>query len=338
MPVPMLFYLKEILKDRFGFDDLSEAIVSRVETDTQAVLYFFFRGGEKSPFLVVKSSTNEEHNDDLKHEFDNLSKIGRMLPDSMRDSIPKTEGSGEWRGLYYYAQRYIQGEMVCETIDDRPRNRGGRDQTHNIRMAYDWLLELQDVTSRESRNIREFDFQRLIEDYRRVHAPVAMEQERLEALAGLLEEAGSREIRLVACHGDYFPGNIIVMGGKVSIIDWRFLRVLYHPFFDLITLLVTFYTAKNGITDFNDIEGHFRELFFQKHWTNGFFTGIVEEFLQRNGIGSKLFLLFLELTLLEWSTREYSFLGESRERDGIWRRRLLFYWENGNQIIFRDME
>ena len=330
----MLFFLKEKIKTNFGVSRLNETIVSRVEAETKAVLYFFFQDREVAPFLVVKVSSDQRYNEELQKEYSNLRDIRNMLPDSLQATVPAAEMDGEWRGLYYYAQRFICGDMLNETIDSKP---AASDPARGIQLAWEWLLSFQEATAKGTGMVREFGFNKLLAAYRQAFSPYGNEQLFLDGLKTDLKNQGEKQIRRAACHGDFFPGNIIVSGDRVTVIDWRFMRASYHLCFDFFPLLLTYYTSRDGKTDLEDFEGHFNELFFEKHWTNDFFMGLCREFMSRNNMDKELFLLLLELTLLEWSTREYSISGQAGRLDEIWRRRLNFYVKNKDRIIFQGL-
>jgi hypothetical protein len=329
----MLFFLKNMISERFGIRETDEAVVTRVEAGTKAVLYFFFERGDSAPSVVVKASSDTRFNDELRGESTNLIYLHEALPAGIREGVPSVEADGEWMGLYFYAQRYFRGEMLDETIDDRPPGAGGADPGPGIRAAWAWLGEFQDLSAGAAVRLGEAGFETLFGLYREAFDPKGEEAGYLDDIAGRLEAGRDIEIGMSACHGDFFPGNIILSGGRVSVIDWRFLRRSYNRFFDFFTLLLTFYASSGGVTDYEDHQGHFRKLFFEKHWTGELFAGLCREFMERNGAGADLFGLMLELTLLEWSVREFAGSGESGEMDRIWRSRFLYYIGNRDRFV-----
>ena len=331
----MLFFLRKMLLDRLGASDISEAIVSRVEVGTKAILYFFFKGNGMIPFLVVKVSSDGRYNEELRKEYANLNDIAGSLPARLKESIPATEGSGDWKGLYYYAQYYIPGEMLRETIDE---NRSYGDPTQNIRSAYEWLLGFQEATFKGVNRLDGLELNNLLNVYRNAFSPAKEEEAFLGSIESAIEAYGGREVGVVACHGDFFPGNILINEGRVRVIDWRFLKHSHHPYFDFFSLLLTFYTSKNGVTEIDDYEGHFGKLFFEEHWMKDFFVGLSREYARKNKIEQPLFNLMLELTLLEWSTKEYSISGAANEQDRIWRRRFVYYMKNRERFILKELD
>lgn len=329
----MLFFLRDMISDRFGVSDIDEAIVSQIKADTKTILYFFLRKKERLPFLVVKVSSDKLFNDELKSEYTNLQNILDVLPVSLRNTVPAIEGSGEWKGLYYYAQHYIPGSMLNGTIDAGP---GAGEAFHGIKLAFEWLLKFQEATFKGPRNIGSLGFDRLLEIYRDAYSIRNVEKDLLDGTESALEKWEGEEIDLVSCHGDFYPGNIIVDGEHIAVIDWRFFQSSYHPVFDFFSLLSSLKMPKNGITDFNHHHEHFREMFFEKHQGNSFILELYGDFIHKNRMESGLFLLLLELTLLEWSTREYVLSGKTGEMDRVWNERFLYLIKNRDRIILCD--
>jgi len=334
----MLFYLKNMMAERFGIRDTDEAVVTRVEAGTKAVLYFFFERGSSTPFIVVKTASDPRHNDELRSEGSNLGYLQEILSGRMRDSVPSVETDGEWMGLYYYAQRYFPGDMLDETIDDRAPTKGGADPGTGLRAACQWLNDFQEETSCESVSMGGSGFEDLIRSYQKAYAPDGDEAAHLDEIGKKLETRRDEKIGMSACHGDFFPGNIILSGDRVTPIDWRFLRRSYNRFFDFFTLLLTFYASEGGVTDYDDHEGHFRRLFFERHWANDLFYSLCREFMERSGADTGLFGLMLELTLLEWSVREFRASGTAGEMDSVWRMRFLYCMNNRDRFILRGTE
>jgi len=332
----VLFYLRNIMAERFGISDPDEAVVTRVEAGTKAVLYFFFSRDGIKPSIVVKAASARGHNDELRIEVSNLRYLQEGLPERIRRGIPSVEVDGEWMGLYYYAQRYIQGDMLEETIDDRPHCGTGDGIATRLRIVWQWLHDFQEATSTMPVRIKESGFESLLDAYRSSFTPDDGEAAHLDEIEKALEANSEAEIAMSACHGDFFPGNIIMDADRVTVIDWRFLRKAYNRFFDFFTLLLTFYASKSGVTDYDDHEGHFRTLFFEKHWSNDMFKEICREFIEQNGVSDAVFDLMIELNLLEWSVREYAASGNAGEMDRIWRKRFLYYMNNRDRFMIRS--
>lgn len=327
-----------MIAERLGIRDTDEAVVTRVEAGTKAVLFFFLERGSIVPSIVVKAASDPRFNDELRGESANLGYLRDILSDGLGGGVPAVEADGEWMGLYYYAQRYFPGVMLDETIDDVEPSGEGTGPGRGLRAAWRWLDDFQEATASEPVMLGRSGLDILFGSYREAFAPEGDEAAYLGSLEKRLADRHEGETGMSACHGDFFPGNIILSGDRVTVIDWRFLRRSYNRFFDFFTLLLTFYASEGGVTDYDDHEGHFRRLFFEKHWTNDLFSGLCREFLERNGTDAGLFGLMLELTLLEWSVREFRSSGTTGEMDIIWRTRFLYHMNNRDRFILGSVE
>ena len=330
----MLQFLRGVAQKELKSARLSEAVISRVEIETQAVLYFFFEGSERSPSLVVKVSSDPHKNGGLRREYENLLKVGECLPESLGASVPRVLGSGQWRGHFYYVQNFISGRMLGSAIRSRPFGAQRMSALPEIGRAWEWLMRFQAATSAEVRAIDDFGFRALLDTYAACHASTARERELVGELAAALERSGGAKAPVSACHGDLFSGNILLGRDGVAVIDWRYFRSAYHPCFDAMTFVATLSPSPARGARSN-VENDFQKLLFEKHWTNGFFRSLFGTFLAKRGIDSDLFSLLCAMTLVEMSVREYSATGVAGEKDELWRRRLMCFLENRERMIIR---
>jgi hypothetical protein len=328
----MLFSLKEVVSDRFNVSDLDEAVLCRVEKDAQAIIYFFFAGGARTPFFVAKLASDSVHNAALKSEYESLVKVAGILLASMAGAVPRADGEGELLGHYYFLQEFISGDVIDEVLDA-----GGGRRRHlesRLSLAWKWLMDFQRATQCGVDRISEFGFGSFIERYRRAYRLTEREIVRLAELEEALSAMRDRTVENVACHGDLFPGNVIIREGKAVVIDWRFLRSAYHPVFDVATFVSTFRSKRDASIGEKDVEKHFDELLFGEHWAGRRFAGFVSSgFARGAAMPRDMFLLLFELALLEWTTREYAAGGRVTEKDAVWRRRFVHFIAHRNRFV-----
>jgi hypothetical protein len=196
------------------------------------------------------------------------------------------------------------------------------------------LMDFQGATRSGVAGISEFGFESLIERYRRAYRLTERETVRLAELEGALSAMRDRTVESVACHGDLFPGNVIIRGGRAVVIDWRFLRSAYHPVFDVATFASTFRSVRDASIDEKDVERHFDELLFGEHWAGRRFAGFVSSgFARGAAMPRDMFLLLFELSLLEWTTREYVEGARFTEKDAVWRRRFVHFIAHRDRFV-----
>jgi hypothetical protein len=130
----LLLSLKEIVRERFNVSDLGEAVLCRVEKDAQAIIYFFFSGDARSPFLVAKLARDCVHNAALKSEYESLVKAAGTLLASMAGAVPRARGEGELLGHYYFLQDFVPGDVIDEVLDAG----GGRRRHLEAKLSLAW--------------------------------------------------------------------------------------------------------------------------------------------------------------------------------------------------------
>jgi len=329
----MLFYLKEAIQELLQVQELDEVVITRTEIDAEAVLYFFFAKGGARPFLAVKMSGHESSNESLKNEYENLATVRNALPAVMEGTIPKTYISGMLKGHFYFAQDFVSGDLMGGILGENP----GAHAISRIGLAWKWLNEFQAYDSAETADFDAFQFEHFIELCQRAYDIGGGEQEQIGELRESLKNFSGNKIPAVLCHGDLFPGNIIIDGSDVSVIDWHYFRKAYHPVFDVATFLSTFSSSGSVKDADEDVEKHFRLLFFEENAGSSHFLSLVGKYIRDAKLSLELFLKLFELSLLEWTTREYAVIESVTDKDRIWRRRFQYYLDNKADIIFHAL-
>jgi thiamine kinase-like enzyme len=323
-----------MIMERFDVHELDEAIVTRLEKDTQAILYFFFRKNAKIPFLAVKMSSHKSNNEALAKEYDNLTRVRNILSGRMRTSIPETYVSGMLQEHFYFVQEFINGNLLEDDFRENPYS----DIIFRIRLVWEWLMDFQAAGSRGDKKCDDFQFEHLIKLYQNAYDPGSKERVYINELIESLQNLEGHNIPVVSCHGDFFPGNIITKENKVFVIDWQYFKETYHPVFDITIFLATFRSSAIRGNEENNVEENFRVLFSQENASSAYFLEAVREYIQNVGLAPYLFLTLFELSLLECATREYSYFGSVTEKDEAWRKRFLFYLDNKESIIFNKLK
>lgn len=329
----MLFYLKETINEQLHIQGLDEAVITRAEIDPHAILYFFFEKGTSKPFLAVKMSSHKSNNESLKKEYENMTEVRSVLPLMMERAIPKTYISGMLQGHYYFAQDFVRGDLLGSILGENPSSH----TISRIGLAWEWLMDFQACGSTEAENFDGFQFERFVELYQSAYDIGGREQEHIVELKESLKGLAGQDIPTVLCHGDLFPGNIIIDGNNVSVIDWQYFRKAYHPVFDIATFLATFTSSGNERNDKEAVEKDFKLLFFGENAGSAYFLDLVSKHILDAKLTPELYLKLFELSLLEWTTREYSVIGSVTAKDKVWRRRFQFYLDNKKSIIFHKL-
>ena len=321
----MLDYLKKAITSQFDMTVPEGLVVTRLEAETESILYFFFQDRSQRPFLVIKAAGHPGSVQRLEEEYGNLFRIRASLPEKLQRTIPCTHGEGRFFDHYYFIQEYVQGSMLPEEIETNRLGEPTESAARRIDLAWKWLTDFQAATSGDSRPLVWFDLHRMITRYRSAYECDAAEVDYMSVLESRLEELKHEHVVTVACHGDLFPGNVIVGKEEVTIIDWRDYRAVYHPVFDITTLLTTFRVPSNHV---NDIEGNMESTLFRESGIVHKLHTSVDQLVKARGISEEIFGLLLGFSLLEWSTSEYAEGKVVTDKDLAWRRRLRCYMAN----------
>jgi hypothetical protein len=320
----MLAAVRDAATKALGAPSLAVSIVTRVEVETPAVLYFFFEPGRRDPSIVAKAASGPGRNDELRRERDNLESVHALLEGPLQRSVPAVRGSGEWRGRFYYLQDFAGGRMLPPSLDAGPLGLGRGRAAADLDRAWDWLLRFQSATAAGSRRIADLGIRDAIARYRDAYGDGEDDRRCLAWISAELERHGGRNAPLCASHGDLFPGNVLLGESGVAVVDWRYFRRAHHACFDVMTLVSTL--GATGGTD--GVE----RVFAGPHWANAFFRERFGAFLAANGLGADLFVFLSAAALLEMSVREHAETGRSGEKDAAWRRRLVRFLDIKDRI------
>ena len=320
----MLAAVRDAATEVLGERSLAVSIVTRVEVETQAVLYFFFEPGRRDPSIVAKAASGPGRNDELRRERDNLESVRACLEGPLERSVPAVRGSGEWRGRFYYLQEFAGGRMLPSSLDAGPPGLGRRRVAADLDRAWDWLMRFQSATAAGSRRVADLGVREAVARYREAYGDGEDDRRCIARISAELERHGGRSAPMCASHGDLFPGNVLLGEGGVMVVDWRYFRRAHHACFDVMTLVSTL-GAPGGP---DGVE----RIFAGPHWTNGFFRERFGAFLAANGLDADLFALLSAAALLEMSVRERAETGRAGEKDAAWRRRLVRFLDIGDRI------
>ena len=321
----MLFHLKDAISSQFDAPRPEALVVTRLEVETQSVLYFFFRERSPRPFAVVKAAGDPGSVQKLEHEYGNVSRVTDRLPGRLRGTVPRLHGEGRILDHYYFIQDYIEGMMLPEEIETDRRGDPKGEALSRIDLAWNWLDDFQAATAGTVRPLHEFGLGRVIDRYAEAYGESPEEGEYIGWLGTRLDELRDVGVIEVACHGDLFPGNVIIGETGVTVIDWRDYRPVHHPVYDIATLLTTFRVPFRHV---DDIEGNLEATLLDGNGIRRRLRSGVESLLRARGIGHEAFELLFGLSILEWATDEYSQEGVVTGKDLIWRRRLRHYAAN----------
>ncbi len=187
------------------------------------VSVFLFAQGAQAPLLVAKISRDSHDAQDVRHEWETVTRVRNALNGPLRDTLPQPLCLENVGGRTVMFETFMPGRVMPLHIG---RCKMRHYQAH-LQALYRWLQAFQTQTAhpmppclsshRISRACQQASLSRTIAD----------------TLCGLADELDDVAIPRVIAHGDLHPTNILLHHGRVAaIIDWEFSQATQWPFFD----------------------------------------------------------------------------------------------------------
>jgi Phosphotransferase enzyme family len=175
-------------------------------------IYWIFRRGERYPAIVAKFVKNSKAKEVVRSEAEILDRL-RGVSDSL--GIPRLlyqeEGPG---GAYLLVQTGAPGSPLIDDLSPRDHAAISR----QIVIAESWLDAFhRDVESKETLGQSLGPWISRCRDV--LGSPTREEVALLEEAQSALDRLGTRSS--VPVHGDFWAGNILLDGKRVSVIDWN---------------------------------------------------------------------------------------------------------------------
>jgi len=144
----------------------------------------------------------------------------------------------------------------------------------------------------------------------------------LNRLAERVIELVQRPLPLVFNHGDFRPGNILVDGRSIQVIDWEFGASIALPLMDIFSLLARTYARCHGLEEIDgyleDYLAAFEAVFFE----DGPFAGLTAEYVDRAcqalDIAPAWVNVLFALFLVTEANKYHAFLSRRAERGYVY--------------------
>lgn len=178
----------------------------------------------ETPIWVVKANRSSRGNDRLAAEFERLQSLERGSSEDIVESIPQPVLIEESPTGSFSIETCIEGEKLSALFRKGDDVRLWRNWENFGCAALHWLERYNESMDRWDYGFEPGWFGKTVQGPLRVH------RERLTELSGAAEgvleilgetpDPESRLLRTVVQHGDYTPGNLIAMEGRLGVIDW----------------------------------------------------------------------------------------------------------------------
>jgi len=283
------------------------------------IINFLFKPGEYDPVAVAKISTNPNYNHSLELEHRNMVKVSTVFPDAAASFVPMILGEGEWKNHYYFIQEYIKGSMLNSITELEPLWWKDSLKLSQINKMCEVLLDFQAKTHTGTTEIRNLHFLEELADYRQVFKCEKAEESIISQLETYLIKYQDTMIPLVACHGDFYAGNLLLARNGFRVLDWRYYLGEFHPFFD-ITLM--------GFSFLGKFEDNSWKPLWESTAVSPELLATVELMLEKVSshwkIKMKIVRLLVLMSCASLAIRGFRDNGRIRTRDEGWRKMLLW--------------
>ena len=222
-----------------GLPRVTDAIVIGIDYDRAAKVTLLMFGADGKPRLVAKLARRAENEQTLVAEYNALLELWSAGPRAVTAELPRPLTLEDVAGRMVLLSTAVHGTPLTAGYYTPGHVRRPKLVAQDFALAGTWLYRFQHATRSGTATIGPASFNEWIgPTMARYRAEVGWNSweswlftDRLPALCGALS---GTSLPVVAVHGDYAPGNILVSNGRVSgVIDWEFGRGAGLPFSDL---------------------------------------------------------------------------------------------------------
>lgn len=229
-----------------GFPRVTSAIVIGVDYDCAAKVTLLMFGADGLPALVVKLARRPASEPALVCEHETLTRLWSARARGVTAELPRPLGLERVAGRLALISTVVPGTALTIGYYTPGHVRRPGLVARDFELAGSWLARFQRETRSATAVLGADAFEEWIRPtVERYRAEVgwsgwesSLLSDRLPRLCQLL--AGTA-VPVVAVHGDYAPGNILLTGGRVTgVIDWELGRSAGLPFSDLFKFAVSY--------------------------------------------------------------------------------------------------
>ena len=286
------------------------------------VNFLVFDSSKDEPVLILKLARSVKHQLQLKQEYESLCKLRAFV--SIAESVPHPIGIFEINGHLVVGESFVAG-IPLSLLLRRQKRTGPESVEQDLRLALSWIAMLQNDGSVEKgewwgRNLKE-------------RFPDIPSQNFRHDLQREIQRFDGISMPLTASHGDFWPGNILINGNGMGVIDWEGFQPKRSPLWDSF-LFITTYARSYPWHGWKWMLKHqtFEKAFLEENWFSRNVRQYIQQCLKRAQLPiSAAHLLFSEFLLCKAEAEKGS--------DPVqWREYFSLYSQNCFKSILRGAE
>ncbi len=264
----------------------------------QKLTALVFDAASEEPLMVLKVAEGETYRRFLLAEYQALNTLA-WRPE-LTANIPSLIAFFEQDSVLVLLEEALPGVSLLESLQTGACKRPGDVQRY-LKQACDFLLRLQEATRLEQ-VLPPVDMRARLAALEAVYGPLELTPDRL---AWLLEQErvfNASHIRRSACHGDYWPGNVLLTSAGIGVVDWEGYRDAADPFFDLFFFVTTYILSYpwHGWRDCPPEEA-FAHGFLEENWLSNMVREHLLNYFVRLNLDPELMAFVYQNFLLEMS-------------------------------------
>ena len=235
--------------------------------------------------VFVKYIGHEHLASMLAREHENLRFLRETLSGELAGSVPRFSVLAEVDGAHFLVIGYVKGKRMSEILTPGSPERAHVTEDEIVK-AIGWLAKFQEQTTTGRASVASYrnEFDKLVGWYREISTQSGPAEKLFGDIGEVFSRSGDVDVRLVGCHGDFFPGNILVEGGKVIVVDWETMSKGELQTEDLFSFFLSYRVADRYHRGAFDTLESFRFVFMEGNW----FSQMVAQCLMRYGAESGL--------------------------------------------------
>lgn len=291
-------------------------------TGVSKVCCYIFADNEPDPRWVAKMPRTPRDNPILQREYDLIRHLRDRGSEYVRATVPGPIFTVSIDGHIVGVERHIEGR----TMDGLMAGASLEQLRECLEMGIGWLLRCQQETVVFHGRLSDSQVERYLrtplEQLRTNTRLTESELRFVEELERRVLKLADHPLPLVFNHGDFRPGNILLTGDGIRVIDWEFGAQAELPIYDVFSYLSRSYARYHAMEEIDGYLEDYLQAMEAVFFDQGAFSALTAEYVARACDDLKmdpawispLFAMFL---IVE-ANKFRAFLGERAERGYVY--------------------